>query len=148
MSTKKTEKLINKKALNELKIMLPDTKKFKSMHERDISASLDEWKAEYNDADWKRLAQQNKTLWQITRTTKSFSDMSWKVAVNGAFQVLSGATRRRTYVATEQEDIRLNLWNITLGYSGVSRKTTTRRSIFSHLEEIDYLNYIPVKSSF
>ena len=143
MTTKDTDILINKKVIHDLKSMLP--KKFKSMYKRKKSKSLDEWKAEYTDEDWHLLAQQNKTLWHITRTTKSFSDMSWKVAVNGAFQVLSGATKRKTFVATEQEDVRLNLWNITLGYSGISRKTTTRRSIFSHLEEIDYLNYIPVK---
>lgn len=135
--------LLDKKALDEMANMLPKVKK--ATKRKPKKKTLDEWVSDFDDQSWMKLAQQNRTLWQIVKTTKSFSDMSWKVAVNGAFQVLSGATKRKTYVATEQEDLRLNLWNVTLGYSGISRKTTTRRSIYDHLEHIDYLSYIPVK---
>lgn len=139
------KKLIDKKELKKLKTMLPKSSKFYSKRDKDGKKSLDQWVSEFDDESWHRLAQTNKTLWAIVRTTKSFSDMTWKVAVNGAFAVLTGSTKRQTFVATEQEDVRLNIWPITLGYSGISRKSTTRRSIYSHLEYIDYLNYIPVK---
>lgn len=132
---------------DELREWLPKVKGKMSLDEKKKQlTSLDQWVDKFDDKSWMKLAQQNKTLWQISKTTKEFSDMSWKVAINGAFSTLSGATKRQTYVATLQEPtLRLNLWCITLGYSGISRKTTTRKSIFEHLEPIEYLNYIPVK---
>ena len=91
------------------------------------------------------LAQQNDLLWRITKSIKEISDMSWKVAIAGAFTILTGVTKRDVYIDTKQEKLRLNLWMMILGFSGISRKSTTRRAIYDLLSKIEYVDIIPSK---
>lgn len=141
----KKKKQINETNLDELRKMLPKIKEEISAHSLNDSFNLDEFVKKYDDNSWMKLAQQNNLLWRITKTIKEVSDMSWKVAVAGAFTVLTGATKRDFYIETKQEKLRLNIWMMILGYSGISRKSTTRRSIYDILSQIDYLDFIPPK---
>ena len=132
--------------LEELRKMIPKIKKkVKVGSFKKVNFNLDEFVKRYDDNSWRDLAQQNDLLWRITKTIKEVSDMSWKVAVAGAFTVLTGATKRDFYIDTKQEKLRLNVWMMILGYSGISRKSTTRRSIYEILSQIDYLDFVPPK---
>lgn len=143
--SKKKAKLSKSGDLADLRKWLPKAKsKMDTKEKKKDLKTLDQWVAKFDDESWMKLAQQNKTLWNITKTTKAFSDMSWKVAVNAALLTISSASRRDTYVHTLQAKVRLNMWAVTLGFSGISRKTTTRQSVYNHLTELKYLNYIPV----
>jgi len=83
------------------------------------------------DEAWRKLTLMTKAnecsiLWDLCNIFLEKSDMNFKVALCGAFAILTAATRRDQYVETKQGDIRLNTYIILIGESGWSRKTTAR----------------------
>lgn len=84
-----------------------------------------------SDASWRKLtllakSKESGLLWDLTQVFQEKSDMSFKVALCGAFAILSGATRREQYIEIKQGDKRMNTYIILVGESGWSRKTTAR----------------------
>ena len=105
-----------------------------------LKALLEE---KYSDSTWKKLAQKSGILWDVCQIFKRKSDMSWKVAVTGAFGVLTGLTKRMQFVDFKQDDLRLNLYILLIGESGWIRKTTTRNLIYDLLMELKCVDIIP-----